>query len=154
MCIAFVYVTLVPNKSYVMQCRELLGKDFPVYVCHWHVKPAGLKNLLAKCGTGTLKPIFGRLSQIMAMLKQHEESDVAFLVRVKQCTQQLYADQKAFVDYLNDQWTLDSKLCKLQTVRCISWLHKQYQLFLVSVSAFVAECIVKSGSSTVQLEIY
>ena len=85
----------------------------------------------------------------MAMLKHHGESDVAFLARLKQCMQQLFADfadQKASVHYFSDQWTLDSKLCKLQTVRCIAWLHKQHQLFLVYVSACVAH---QGGSSTV-----
>ena len=36
------------------------------------------KNLLAKCGQELPKAIFDRLSQIMAMLKHHDESDAAF----------------------------------------------------------------------------
>ena len=96
-------------------CRELYGKDFPVYLCHWHVKRAWLKNLLARCGRGLPKAIFDRLGQVMAMLKHHDESDAAFLDRVKQCMEQLYTDfaeQKAFVDYFRPYWGTDVKLSK------------------------------------------
>ena len=49
----------------------------------------------------------------MAMLKHHDESDAAFLHRVKQCMEQLYttfAEQEAFVQYFRSQWGTDVKL--------------------------------------------
>ena len=60
-------------------------------------------------------PIFRRLSQIMAMLKHHDESDAAFLTRVKQSMEALYkefADQTSTVDYIKQYWGSDSKLSK------------------------------------------
>ena len=96
-------------------CRELYGKNFPVYLCHWHVKRAWLKKLLEKCGIGMPKAIFDYLAHFMAMLKHHNETDAAFLDRVKQSMEQLYTDfaeQKAFVTYFRPQWGTDVKLSK------------------------------------------
>lgn len=59
-----------------------------VYLCHWHVKRAWLQNLLAKCGKGMPT---ARMGEVMAMLKHHDESDAAFLARVQQSMDALYA---------------------------------------------------------------
>ncbi|KAL3146974.1 hypothetical protein ABBQ38_014942 [Trebouxia sp. C0009 RCD-2024] len=59
------------------------------------------------------KTVFERLGQIMAMVKHHDESDAAFLARVKQCMEQLYTEfaaQTSCVEYLQRQWASDIKL--------------------------------------------
>ena len=74
----------------------------------------------------------------MAKLKHHDESDVACLARVKQCTQKWYADfadHKTFVEYFNEI----GGHRRASFIQYIAWLHEQYQLFLMSVGAFVAE---------------
>lgn len=69
------------------------------------------------------KAVFERLGQIMAMLKHHDESDAAFLARVKQCMEQLYTEfaaQTSCIEYLQRQWASDVKLSK-------SYMHHKTQ---------------------------
>ena len=111
------------SRKLTLACRQQYGEDFPVYLCHWHVKRAWLQNLLAKCDRGMPKAVFERLGQIMAMLKHHDESDAAFLARVKQCMEQLYTEFAAHtscIEYLQRQWASDVKLSK-------SYMHHKTQ---------------------------
>lgn len=97
----------------VFACREMYAEDFPVYLCHWHVKRAWLQNLLAKCDRGKPAAVFQRLSHIMVMLKHHDEPDAAFLARIQHQMEALYqefADQSSCVDYIQRQWGSETKL--------------------------------------------
>lgn len=119
----------------------MYAEDFPVYLCHWHVKRAWLQNLLAKCDRGKPAAVFQRLSHIMVMLKHHDEPDAAFLARIQHQMEALYqefADQSSCVDYIQRQWGSETKL----SMSCSITLNLQHGYLSMINSAIYMSCYV------------
>ena len=119
----------------------MYAEDFPVYLCHWHVKCAWLQNLLAKCDRGKPAAVFQRLSHIMVMLKHHDEPDAAFLARIQHQMEALYqefADQSSCVDYIQRQWGSETKL----SMSCSITLTLQHGYLCMINSAIYMSCYV------------